>query len=311
MEFDKSKYSTNINNLKELVLRIKTLIADIYEVVTPSEIKNRKRIKRMVMSDVEIITISVTGELVTIDSERAWYSFCQKNLSDIFPVFCERSRFNRLRRNLYKVIRCCCEEITSIVSDSTVKIVDSLPLPVCKFGRAHFYKTYRGYGASYGKCASKKETYFGYKLHLLCDPNGYPVDFLLTSANVDDRRPVLELVEEHNILALLADKGYMGEEFCMMIYNLTGIKMYPLPKAKSPQPSEEKALRQQIFKARRRIETTSFQLTDHLNLQRVRAKSLWGLLCRLATKLLAFAVAFLINICIGVPNPARIKSLVF
>jgi len=311
MEFDKAKYSTNIGDLKDLAGRIKSIIADVYEAVAPPEIKARKGVERMVMSDVEIISISILGELMTIDSERAWYSFCYKNLREIFPVFCERSRFNRIRRNLHAVIKRCYEEITTIVSGSKEKIVDSMPIPVCKFGRAHFHKTFRGYGATYGRCASKKETYLGYKLHLLCDPNGYPADFLLTSANVDDRTPVPELVKGHHMLALYADKGYTSEEFCDRMYALTGIRMYPLPKSNAPQPPEEKLLRQHIFKVRRRIETTNSQLSDHLGIQHVRAKSLWGLFTRLSSKLLAFAVAFLINVCIGNPNPICIKSLIF
>ena len=311
MEFDKTKYSTNIGDLKDLARRIKSIITDIYEVVTPSGIKTRKGVGRMVMSDVEIITIVILGELMSIDSERAWYSFCCKNLSDTFPVFCERSRFNRIRRNLHAVIRRYYEEITTLVSDSGAKIVDSMPIPVCRFGRAHFHKTFRGYGATYGRCAAKEETYLGYKLHLLCDPNGYPVDFLLTSANVDDRAPVFELVDGHRMLALYADKGYAGEEFCNRIYALTGIRMCPLPKSNAPQPPEEKLLRQHIFKIRRRIETTNSQLSGHLGIQRVRAKSLWGLITRLVSKLLAFAVAFLINICTGNINPICIKSLIF
>jgi len=311
MEFDKAKYSTSISNLKELARRIKAIIADIYEAIAPPEIKNRKGIERMIMSDVEVIAVAILGELMTIDSERAWYFFCRKNLPDVFPAFCERSRYNRIRRNLHAVIRSCYEGITALVSDSQVKLVDSMPIPVCKFGRAHFHKTFRGYGAAYGRCASKKETYLGYKLHLLCDSNGYPADYLLTSANVDDRAPVLELVEGHRMLALYADKGYTGDAFSNRVSMLTGIRMYPLPKFNQPQPPEEKQFRQHIFKARRRIETTNSQLVDHLGVQRVRAKSLWGLMTRLASKLLAFAVAFLINSCMHKPNPVCIKSLVF
>lgn len=154
MGFDKNKYSTNISSLKDLTQRINLLIADVYEAVAPSDVKSRKGIKRMVMSDVEIITMSIGGELMTIDSERAWYSFCRKNLNDIFPALCERSWFNRVRRNLHAVIRHCYEEITALVSDSQAKIVDSMPLSACKSGRAHFHKTFWGHGASYGRCAS-------------------------------------------------------------------------------------------------------------------------------------------------------------
>ena len=46
-------------------------------------------------------------------------------------------------------------------------IIDSFPLAVCKFGRARYCKVFRNHGADYGKCPSKKETYFGYKVHAL------------------------------------------------------------------------------------------------------------------------------------------------
>lgn len=56
------------------------------------------------MSDSEIIAISIVGELLTIDSENAWFNYCRKNFGDLFPKFCDRSRFNRLRRGLHAVI---------------------------------------------------------------------------------------------------------------------------------------------------------------------------------------------------------------
>lgn len=41
-----------------------------------------------------------------------------------------------------------------------------MPVLVCKFARAYFSKSFKDI-ASYGYCASKKETYFGVKLHAL------------------------------------------------------------------------------------------------------------------------------------------------
>nr|WP_180963992.1 hypothetical protein [Haloimpatiens massiliensis] len=49
------------------------------------------------MSDSEIISISLVGELMSIDSEKSWVSYCKNNFKDLFPRFCNRSRFNRLR----------------------------------------------------------------------------------------------------------------------------------------------------------------------------------------------------------------------
>jgi hypothetical protein len=313
LEFDKEQYSTNIKDLKDFIASVFVIISDLYAKVTPTSIKERKNVYRLKMSDEEIITIATVGELMGIDSETAWYNFCIRNLSDLFPAFCDRTRFNRIRRNLQSVINEIRKEINRMVQPSEIQIIDSLPLPVCKFGRAAFHKTFRRYGASFGRCPSKKETYLGYKLHLLCNSDGYPYDFLITPANIDDRVPVIELLESQNQLMeyLLADKGYTGVDFRRNVEEKIGIAIYPLPKKGDCQPECEKSLRQLIFKKRRRIETTGSQLTDQLNLQRVRAKSLWGLITRLFSKFLAFDVAYLINVLNGNNHPIKIKSLIF
>jgi len=164
------------------------------------------------MSDSEIITISVVGELLTIDSEKAWFGFCKKNLTDLFPKFCDRTRFNRTRRSLFKIIELIHAKLSQLLGycDSKLRIVDSMPLPVCHFGRARFHKTYRGY-VDYGKCASKKETYYEFKLHLLVALDGYITYFCITSANIDDRAALWDLVEFYHSITILADKGYTGD----------------------------------------------------------------------------------------------------
>ena len=86
------------------------------------------------MSDSEIITISIIGELMTIDSEKAWFNFCKKNLRDLFPKFCDRTRLNRTCRNLQIVI----EKLTKQnffklgYYQEPYRIVDSILFPVCK-----------------------------------------------------------------------------------------------------------------------------------------------------------------------------------
>ena len=42
-------------------------------------------------------------------------------------------------------------------------IIDSFPLAVCKFGRAHYCRSFCTENANYGVFPSKKEVYFGYK----------------------------------------------------------------------------------------------------------------------------------------------------
>lgn len=57
-------------------------------------------------------------------------------------------------------------------TDRSYRIIYSIPIPVCKVGRAHFHKAFKGYNVAYGKCPSKKETYLGYKQHMIIGLNG-------------------------------------------------------------------------------------------------------------------------------------------
>lgn len=160
-------YTTEIENLRDFITIIYVIIDDIYQEVTPTYIKERRNISKAILSDSEIITISIVGESLTIDSEKAWFNFVKKNLKDLFPKVCHRTRFNRTLRNLHAVLDEIRKKLTLILNYQydNYRIVDSMPIPVCKFARAHFNKTLSE--ADYGKCASKKETYFGFKLHAL------------------------------------------------------------------------------------------------------------------------------------------------
>jgi hypothetical protein len=158
LELDRNYSIKEIKNLKDFVTVAYVIIDDIYHKVTPTHIANRCNINTSVMSDSEIIAISIVGELLTIDSEKAWFGFCKKNMRDLFPRFCDRTRFNRTRRNLHAVIEEIRKELSKLTSYATepYRIVDSIPIPVCKFGRAAFHKTFRGYGATYGNALPRR-----------------------------------------------------------------------------------------------------------------------------------------------------------
>jgi len=302
-----------IENIKDLFTVIYTVIDDIYQQIVPIDIKHRRNSGSLKMSDSEIITIRLVGELFTIDSEKAWFEFCKKNQRDLFPDFCDRTRFNRTCRNLHRVMEIIRKEIAKITGYvyQSYRIIDSLPLPVCKFGRAHFHKTFRGYEATYGKCPSKKETYLGYKLHLLVSFDGFITDFTITPANIDDRAATWDLVEPYQKITILGDKGYISSDLGSELKAEKAINLLPLPKNHS-KIQWPKAIRQLIFKLRRRIETSGSQLTNQLNIERVLAKSYWGFISRIQTKILAHCLCYFINMLIGHSMQfSKIKHLVF
>ena len=78
-------YNTEkIEDLKDLFTIIFVLVDDVYNEIIPSNIKNRRNISESKLSDSEIISISIVGEAITIDSEKAWFFFVKKILRIYF-----------------------------------------------------------------------------------------------------------------------------------------------------------------------------------------------------------------------------------
>ena len=307
--------SIPIEDIKELTTTVFVIIDDLYEMAIPTEVKHRLHKEKAILSDSEIITISIIGEMMSNDSEKAWLSYVSKNLKDLFPRMCERSRFNRVRRNLVRVIdylRFCLNACFD-ACEGDLRIADSFPLQVCEFGRANFCRSFAGYGASYGVCASKNLTYYGYKAHALCTANGFITDFILTGANADDRDAVWELIETYRrLLWVIGDKGYISARLADELRDEKGVSLIYMKRDNS-RDQYPKGFRQFIFKIRRRIETSFSQLAEQFNAETTKAKSLCGLNVRLHTKILAFNVCLLLNQMLGLPlqEQARIKSLIF
>ena len=304
-----------IEDMKDIMTAIYVIIDDLYQAVTPAEIKNRLHIEKAILTDSEIITISIMAEIMSNDSEKAWLAYVRKNLRDLFPRMCDRSRFNRVRRGLFKAIENIRVHLNLYYDYymDELRIIDSLPLQVCEFGRACFDKIYKGYGATYGVCPSKKLTYYGYKTHAMSTANGFVTDFILTSASTDDREAVFELVETYNShMTMLGDKGYISARLAADLCDEKGITLIYMKK-KNAKVQYPKDIRRAIFKTRRRIETSFSQLADQFKVETTRAKSLWGLQVRLQTKVLAYNLCFIINQMLGRSffDIPKIKGLVF
>jgi len=100
-----NKYSTNkMEDLKNFFTVAFVIIDDIYNEIAPTYIRKCRNIKDVILCDSEIITIRIVGELLTIDSEKSWFTFVKRNFKDLFPCMCDRTRFNRTRRNLHAII---------------------------------------------------------------------------------------------------------------------------------------------------------------------------------------------------------------
>ena len=300
-------YIQELENLTDLFTNIFVIIDDIYNEIIPIGIRNRRNIKDSKLSDSEIITISIVGELLTIDSEKSFFSLLKREYKELFPRLGDRTK-----RNLHLVIskiRGYISEFMQLYSNN-IRVIDSMPIPVCEFGRAHFSKCFKG-EASYGICASKKETYFGFKFHALTTVDGFLTDYVITPANIDDRNAVWDLCDKYRSISIIGDKGYINKRLTPELKNERYIDLLFLKRANS-RDNYPKEVRQLLFKVRRRIETSFSQLTEQLNLNKVKSKSMLGFITRTSIKVLAHNISFLINkLMKNDDSMAKIKRLVF
>lgn len=150
----------------------------------------------------------------------------------------------------------------------------------------------------------------GFKLHALVTVEGDISDFFLTSAGIDDRLAVFELTENNQSIKIIADKGYIDDTLKNQLQTEKDILLISLKRKNSRHPLE-KRLRNILSKTRRRVETSFSQLSEQFNINKVLAKSKWGLMLRITLKILAHNISFIINDILGNRKIAQIKQLIF
>jgi len=291
------------------------IIDDFYKMFIDKRVANRPGPESL-FSDSEVLAISWTGEIFGIDSENAWYNFVVKHFLYLFPHIPERSRFNRRRRNLWKVTDILRQKILECLPYGDILIVDSLPVPICDFKRAYFSKSplkceyINGLRATYGHCATKSlGTYLGFKVHLITSQQGLPLTFAVSNADVDDRDVLPFMISDFLNTIIIGDKGYVSEPLRQELYDNYGIRLLAQKRSNQKNPYT-RYVRKTINRLRKRIEVANNQLDDQFNLSKVRARTHWGFLTRVCDKFASFTLGAFINLTIGRPMLA-LKDLAF
>jgi Transposase DDE domain len=202
------------------------------------------------------------------------------------------SRFNRrlpaLSDWLYDIVTLMGE----IFTHGEAFIIDSMPMPVCKRVRARRNKKVRG-KAYCGYCAAKKEKFFGWRLHLICTPQGVPVAFDMLPASEQDLTPIHELTANLPVgAAVFGDKGYISADDARTILEAVGVRIVAIPRKNMPPTSwaDEYDMRQY----RKRIETVYAQL-EKMGIQRLHARTNVGFDLKAWASLLALAFTNILN----------------
>jgi hypothetical protein len=251
------------------------------------------------LSDSEILTLTLFQQLRGVESERSFLREVTRFFSHLFPGVVGlhpsslHRRVRKLRRYLEPLRRAILGEL---VGEPETLIVDSTLLEVLHPRQVPQSEGFEG--AAWVRWGSF--SVYGVKLHMMCATNRVTISYELTPANVAEVSLTEELLAEAKLgeevaRRLLGDLAYRSQELAEELAEC-GIALIT-----SEASTRRPALRQQI-------EIAFSTLKRTFGLGQTLAKTLVGLVSRIAAKITAYTYAFLVNRMMGRPQ-GRIKEL--
>jgi hypothetical protein len=162
----------------------------------------------------EIMTIAIFFHSSGYRTFKHYYEyFVLEHLKPFFPALVSYRQFNKLLKRL--VIPMIVLQKSLAGKMEGIGFVDSTTLSVCHICRASNHKVFRNF-AKKGK--STTGWFLGMKLHIVINHKAEIVSWMLTPGNVDDRKPVPNLVK--NLFGkIYGDRGYLGKELFDKLYS--------------------------------------------------------------------------------------------
>ena len=249
------------------------------------------------LSDSEVITLELVGELLGYDGAEAIWTYFKRHWAAWFPRLGDRRTFVRPAANRWRITQVLHERLVTALGARAAAgyIIDGFPIAVCKLVRAVHSQVLKA-EADYGYCAAKREYYYGLKAPLLIDLRGVAVGITVTAANVDERDAAYEVLRAIEGL-VLGDKGYIRPQFKADCEALGLDLQTPVRQnRKERRPRGWLKLWQRV---RQRIETVIGQLEQRFGLAKSRARDTWHLTNQVPRKLLAHPIGVWLNLSQG------------
>jgi len=158
----------------------------------------RKRGPQPTLRDSEVLTIEVVGEFLGLDRESNIFTHFCRSYSDWVPGLgrITRTTFTRQAANLWKVKQELWQRLAQhIPQDPYLSIIDSFPVPVCRFARATYARSFRDV-ASYDYNEVARHIYYGLRAHVRLAGPGVLVDCALVSAHLSDTEGAQDLLHD-------------------------------------------------------------------------------------------------------------------
>ena len=237
------------------------------------------------------------------DEDTAAWSYFYRHWKAWFPSQPSRSSYVRHCANLWwvkqQLQQTFCEAVGGY--ETPVHRVDGFPMPLCNFRRARRCRLFEG-EASYGYCAAKHLTYYGFQGVGGC---GVITGMIVMAAHQDEAQGVYECLTRQRGM-LEGDKGFIRPRWREDLERW-GLHLQPPWRRNMKETCPVEAVKA-LNRDRRLVETVISQLTERFHIQRIRARDLWHLTVRVTRKILSHTIAVLINCLTGRP-PLQLADL--
>ena len=269
---------------------ITTFMIAVYCLIEDNVLQQRLRRRgpQPSLPDSEVLTIEVVGEFLGLDTESNIFAHFCRYYADWFPGLRKitRTTFTRQVANLWKVKQELWQVVAQQVEqDRYISIVDSFPVPVCRFARAPRCRSF-GESAAFGHDEVARQTYYGLRAHVRLAWPGVLVDCTLAPANLHDTEAAEELLHGVHGFAL-ADRNYWKPELRERLKTQGLHLLTPYKSAKRQKQPYPRFLTHMRY----RIETVFGQLVERFHAKRVWARDLWHLTSRWMRKFLSHTLA--------------------
>ena len=168
--------------------------------------RERKRNRKFNLCLSEVMTIIIYFHQSSYRNFKDYYTKHVCNyFHKYFPGLVSYNRFVELKKSA--LIPLCWYLHLHRGQSTGINFIDSTSLEICLNERAKRNRVFKGL-ANWGK--SSLGWYFGFKLHLIISEIGEILSFMITPANVDDRKPVPGMTK--NLFGkLFGDRGYISK----------------------------------------------------------------------------------------------------
>lgn len=258
--------------------------------------------RKPALNDTELLCLLVAQHLLGIASDRKWIRHARKHLMGMFPNLPGQSGWGKRVRQATGLLSAV---ITELARDTpswneVTRLVDSTPVP-CGKSRETVKRSDLAGHAGYGYCASRSRFVWGFRLYLLCTPDGMPVIWGLANPKIGEREAAQAMLEHdrhliHDGQVIVGDKGFAGAAFETSVTDELGAHLV------RPDRKDETQRFGKLGGIRQWVESVFDTLKGQLTLEDHGGRTIAGVYSRVAGRLLALATAIWHNWLTGAPN---------